>query len=166
MTDILMRAFYSSQTSGKNREHSRDLGRALTTTVLNPGHSPLLSGKKTKKPFTVGELMKLETIILIGVCLVIIGVSIPLILEKIGPNAFYGFRTSKTRSSEMIWYKANKYCGYALIYAGIVSILCLLGKVFFPQFIPFSGSAYYGAVVLVVPIAIAVLLSFIYLNKL
>ena len=30
---------------------------------------------------------------------VIIALSIPLVLQKIGPNGFYGFRTAKTMSS-------------------------------------------------------------------
>ena len=51
--------------------------------------------------------MKANTIILIVPCLIIISISIPLILEKVKPNSVYGFRTQKTLSNEIVWYKAK-----------------------------------------------------------
>ena len=59
--------------------------------------------------------------IIIGI--IIIGISIPLILEKIKPNMIYGFRTPKTLNNEAVWYKANKYSGTALLIAGIIMLL-------------------------------------------
>ena len=55
-----------------------------------------------------GVLMPL-VFIFVGMLEIIMG--IPLLLEKIKPNALYGFRTPKTRSSDEIWYKVNKYVG-------------------------------------------------------
>ncbi|MBN1798775.1 MAG: SdpI family protein, partial [Spirochaetales bacterium] len=54
--------------------------------------------------------MSLEIVYLIniGVGLLIGGLAIPLILEKIKPNMWYGFKTKKTLSDEKIWYPANK----------------------------------------------------------
>jgi uncharacterized membrane protein len=48
-----------------------------------------------------------------------IAMSIPLILNKVPPNAWYGFRVAKTYASERIWYVANREAGYNLLYAGI-----------------------------------------------
>lgn len=52
--------------------------------------------------------------------LVFIGMSIPLILEKVPPNRWYGFRVAKTFSSERIWYIANRAAGYDLLWAGVL----------------------------------------------
>jgi len=60
--------------------------------------------------------------IFIGLLEIIMG--IPLLLEKIKPNALYGFRTPKTRSSDEIWYKINKYVGRDFVVAGIIVTLC------------------------------------------
>ncbi|MGL5833213.1 MAG: SdpI family protein [Waterburya sp.] len=43
-----------------------------------------------------------------------IGISIPLILEKVTPNRWYGFRVAKTLASESIWDAANRVAGFDL----------------------------------------------------
>ncbi|HKV55306.1 MAG TPA: SdpI family protein [Candidatus Binataceae bacterium] len=55
--------------------------------------------------------------------IVLIVVSIPLILERVGPNRYYGFRTPKTLSSPEIWYAANSVAGKDLLIAGVVVVL-------------------------------------------
>ena len=55
--------------------------------------------------------------------LLFIGMSIPLILEKVPPNKWYGFRVAKTFSSERIWYAANRLAGYDLLWAGVAIII-------------------------------------------
>ena len=57
-----------------------------------------------------------------GTGLLWIGISIPLIYEKIGPNQLYGFRTRKTLSNKEIWYKTNKYMGKDFIVLGCVEV--------------------------------------------
>ena len=64
---------------------------------------------------------------------IFIGVSIPLVLEKIGPNDFYGLQLDGEFSSEEDWYRVNRIGGWAMIWAAItlmtgVSILFGLGK--------------------------------------
>jgi len=49
----------------------------------------------------------------------VIALAIPLMLEKIPRNHFYGVRTRQTLSSNEIWYYANRICGYAMIAAGL-----------------------------------------------
>lgn len=52
-----------------------------------------------------------------------LGISIPLVKEKVPPNSVYGFRTEKTLANEAVWYKANKYMGKELFKAGLVIII-------------------------------------------
>jgi hypothetical protein len=59
--------------------------------------------------------------------LLIIALAIPVILEKVPRNYFYGFRTPYTMSSDAVWYRANKISGVALAIGGAVWLL--LGQV-------------------------------------
>jgi len=52
--------------------------------------------------------------------LVFVGVSIPLIIGKIPPNYYYGWKTRKALSNEETWYKMNKYFGKDFLVAGLV----------------------------------------------
>lgn len=42
-------------------------------------------------------------------------ISIPLICGIVPPNRGYGVRTAKTMSEPRIWYRANKFSGWALL---------------------------------------------------
>jgi len=53
---------------------------------------------------------------LVGVLFV--GLSIPLIRNRVPPNRFYGFRTPKTLSDPKIWYEVNHIQGNDLLVAG------------------------------------------------
>ncbi|MBD2092856.1 SdpI family protein [Microcoleus sp. FACHB-1515] len=55
--------------------------------------------------------------------LLFIGLSLPLILKKVPPNRWYGFRVAKTFSSELIWYAANRAAGYGLLGVGVAIAL-------------------------------------------
>ncbi len=61
--------------------------------------------------------------------IILILVSIPLLLEKIKMNRFYGFRIRKAFESEENWYRINKYGAKALICWSVVmmaiGIVCL-----------------------------------------
>ncbi|MCC6994146.1 MAG: SdpI family protein [Deltaproteobacteria bacterium] len=54
--------------------------------------------------------------------LLFILISIPLILGKVGPNNFYGFRTKKTMADRKIWFAANKVMGIDLVVAGLAIV--------------------------------------------
>jgi hypothetical protein len=58
--------------------------------------------------------------------LVFIAIGIPLALESVPPNHWYGFRTAKTLSNQAIWYAANRVTGIDLIIAGVVIALGML----------------------------------------
>jgi len=53
---------------------------------------------------------------LVGILFV--GLSIPLIRNRVPPNRFYGFRTPKTLSDPKIWYEVNHISGNDLLVAG------------------------------------------------
>ena len=46
----------------------------------------------------------------------------PLTMGKVPPNQLYGFRTPKTRSSPAIWYPANRFAGWAMMAAGLLTL--------------------------------------------
>jgi uncharacterized membrane protein len=51
--------------------------------------------------------------------ILLIVLAIPLILQRIPRNGFYGFRTPYTLSSDDVWFRANKIAGITLLVAGI-----------------------------------------------
>ena len=54
--------------------------------------------------------------------------AIPLILNKIPPNGWYGVRFEKLfkPGNEELWYKANKYGGRQLLIAGLIFTVCII----------------------------------------
>lgn len=102
----------------------------------------------------------------LGIGILLAGTAIPLILEKIGPNPVYGFKTKKTFSSKEIWFKVNKYLGKVLLVTGIIiiifgAIFLIIGKDFDEVLttILFCSTGF-------IPIIISVVLPFLYLRKL
>jgi uncharacterized membrane protein len=55
--------------------------------------------------------------------LLLIALSVPLILGKIGPNPWYGFRVRRTLEDPAVWYKANAYAGKTLIGPAVAMIV-------------------------------------------
>lgn len=55
-----------------------------------------------------------------------VGVSIPLIRNRVPPNRFYGFRTRRTLSDPKIWYEVNHISGKDLFVAGVIIALSSL----------------------------------------
>ena len=49
--------------------------------------------------------------------------SVPLILGRIPPNHFYGFRVQATLKNRQLWYSANRYAGWRLLVVGLISIV-------------------------------------------
>lgn len=61
---------------------------------------------------------------------VTIAISVPLVLRKVPPNVWYGFRTRKTLSDSSLWYEANYRGGVNLI---IASVIALIARMIFMQ---------------------------------
>jgi uncharacterized membrane protein len=54
--------------------------------------------------------------VIVGILLVL--TALPLLLEKVPPNPWYGFRLPQTRNDPGIWYAVNKHSAKRLIAAG------------------------------------------------
>jgi uncharacterized membrane protein len=95
----------------------------------------------------------------------LIGISIPLMLEKVPPNRWYGFRVAKTLSSESIWYPANQVAGYDLMWAGIaIAITSVITGLFFARL----GSTIFQTInfaVFIAALITATVHSFLQLNR-
>ena len=90
-------------------------------------------------------------------CAVIALVSIPLILRAVPPNRWYGIRTARTLSDRALWFRANRFAGWAFLAAAGAS-----GATFVVA--PEVALAY-GAFVLAVPIGVALGVSLAYLRR-
>jgi uncharacterized membrane protein len=55
-------------------------------------------------------------LVLVGVALM--AIAIPMILQMVPRNAFYGFRTAYTMSSDEAWYRGNRLAGFTVLAAG------------------------------------------------
>jgi uncharacterized membrane protein len=101
-----------------------------------------------------------------------IALAIPMIIGKVKPNVWYGFRTKKTLSDNKIWYPANKYAGKQMIIASLIIIIISLSFLI----INLKSDIFLNASELIVfivwlivymaPIAIMLVSSLIYLKKL
>src|SRR6266516_4703549 len=47
---------------------------------------------------------------------------VPLLLDWVPPNRFYGFRTPATLASPQLWYDVNRAAGWALLIAGLLGL--------------------------------------------
>ncbi len=54
---------------------------------------------------------------------VVIALSIPFLFNKVPRNSIYGFRTKLTKSSDEVWYPANRFAAKGLIIWGVVNII-------------------------------------------
>lgn len=70
--------------------------------------------------------MKAAIGIYAGMGLLVILICMPMILEKVPPNNWYGFRTRRTVSDPDVWYPANRIAGQYLAVAGTVIVLTTL----------------------------------------
>ncbi len=105
----------------------------------------------------------------IGIGILITILSIPLILEKIKPNNFYGFRTKKTLSDENIWYKANKYSGKTMLIAGIIIVISASIVYFVSLKINLFSDLFIIVIwssIFMLPMIVMIIASFLYLKKL
>jgi uncharacterized membrane protein len=49
--------------------------------------------------------------------------AIPLVLGRIPRNRVYGIRTLKTLSDERVWYRSNRFGGWAFLFSGMIYLL-------------------------------------------
>ncbi|MFN2160262.1 MAG: SdpI family protein [Anaerolineales bacterium] len=63
--------------------------------------------------------MTTQFILFAGIGILLIALSIPLILEYVKPNRWYGFRFTLTLNNTRIWYPANRFGGKLLLAYGV-----------------------------------------------
>ncbi len=80
----------------------------------------------------------LYSLLFAGVGLLFVGLSIPLIRERVPPNSTYGFRTAKSLSDPKIWYEINRISGLDLLIAGVLITLGSVAMLFLGQHLPLS----------------------------
>ena len=96
---------------------------------------------------------------LIASCVVFVLISIPHIFKLVPPNGIYGLRTALTLSNRAIWYPANAFMGWALIAASVLSGALLIR-------LPSTTHRYVFWMVLIAPIAVAIVASLVYVQQL
>ena len=92
-------------------------------------------------------------------CAIIAVVSIPLMVGVVPPNRFYGFRTRQTLANREVWFRANRFAGWALFIASVTSAIVFAVH---PEYA--SGRSIVGLVVFLVPLVAALVASFAYLG--
>ena len=65
--------------------------------------------------------------------LLLIGLSIPLILRKVPPNVWYGFRIRLTLDNPDIWYPVNAWGGRRMLVAGLATVAAALVGLLIPE---------------------------------
>ena len=64
--------------------------------------------------------------------LLLIGLSIPLILGKVPPNVWYGFRIRLTLDNPDTWYAVNTWAGRRLFAIGLATLVAALVSLLIP----------------------------------
>lgn len=93
-------------------------------------------------------------------CAIIAVMSIPLMLGIVPPNGVYGFRTRQTLADRELWFRANRFLGWALFIASGLSVAIFAA---FPEHA--SGQSLVGLAVFVGPVAAAVGAGFVYVRR-
>ena len=71
--------------------------------------------------------MNMVNLLLAGLSVMLVLVSIPLLLRRIPPNAFYGLRVPATYADEWVWYEANALTGRDMVALGVLlTVLALV----------------------------------------
>lgn len=101
----------------------------------------------------------------IFVALLVIGISIPLVYNKIPMNRLYGVRFKQSFASEENWYKINAYGGRQLIMWSIPLLLLGVASLFF---LPLAGRQLWTTMIACAPLIYLVptLISYLYAKHL
>ena len=81
-------------------------------------------------------------------------------LNLVPPNRLYGFRTSQTLANRELWFRANRFAGFACFIAAGVSAAVFA---IHPEYA--SGRSFIGLLVFLVPLVTALGASFAYVRR-
>ena len=93
-------------------------------------------------------------------CGIIAVASIPIMLNLVPPNRLYGFRTRQTLANRELWFRANRFAGFACFIAAGISAGIFVAH---PEYA--SGRSLAGLIVFAVPLVIALGASFAYVRR-
>ena len=91
--------------------------------------------------------------------------AVPLLLDKVSPNGWYGFRVPSTLYNPDLWYKVNRYMARWLLVAGIITVAGAVALFFVPG-LSVDTYAWLCLLIFAAPFAVGVVLSFRYLRRL
>lgn len=97
--------------------------------------------------------------------LLLVGLAIPLLLDKVPPNPWYGFRVPSTLNDETRWYKANRHMARGLLVTGIITTLGSIVLFFVPG-LSVDTYAWLALAVFGVPFLVTIIAGFRYLRQL
>lgn len=103
-------------------------------------------------------------ILFTGSGLLLAALSVPLILQKIGPNPLYGFRVKQTLEDPAVWYPVNAYAAQRLLAVGL-AISVAAGVLFLVPGIGVLGYALTCGAIGLGGLLVAVVQSFLYLRS-
>jgi uncharacterized membrane protein len=92
----------------------------------------------------------------------IVVLSIPMILQKVPRNGFYGFRTPRTLASDAVWFPANRVAGISLACAGTIWIAAGFT---IPLLVPASVSDVWVVAIGSAAVGASVLVAFLFLRR-
>jgi hypothetical protein len=96
--------------------------------------------------------------------LLLAGLSVPLMLGKIGPNPWYGFRVRRTLADPAVWYAANTYSAKWFFAVGLLTSMVAVLLYCLPG-VDTAEYAIGTAGVVLVGLAVTVIQSFRYLGN-
>lgn len=103
------------------------------------------------------------TLFLGGMTIALLG--FPLALGRVRRNSVYGFRTSKTLSSDRAWYLVNRHSGRGMIVAGGFAMLSALPFGLVAPWLPGSSAAWLMTLLLTGPLLFSVYATLKYLRR-
>lgn len=109
--------------------------------------------------------MQTLLLVFVGGGILLALISLPLIVGKVKPNPWYGFRVPTTLKNPEIWYAVNKHFAQRQLVVALIEIFAAMGLYFWPNI---SVDAYTFSVlsVFVVVSAIAFTQSWKYMKTL
>lgn len=89
--------------------------------------------------------------------------SIPLIRGRVRPNALYGLRIKRTLENADLWYAANRYAAWRMLWVGLLLMAFAAVSYFLP--ITFIVYALTGLIILLGGLGVALFQSLRYVHR-
>ena len=139
--------------------------------VLDEGHDLLLHGRRYLRKHLLRPRRHLKhhlkstfaVTVYVWLCILLIFISIPWLLNMVEPNTSSGIRVSTTLASEENWYKAHYFDSLARIIGCCVTLVYILFmKLFFRKSTAWYNNGFTYLLVFLVPLLLSFFISTIY----